>query len=63
MLLAEDDEGKLTTLDVTVKPDAAQFKFKDQLRTSKFKTLLKGIEDSRIMSILPMRDFIVLELV
>ena len=53
----------MTTLDVLVSQSTSQFKFNEQLRTSKFKTLLKGIEDSRIMSILPMRDFTVLELV
>ena len=50
-------------MDVCVSPSTSVFKFNEQLRTSKFKTLLKGIEDSRIMSILPMRDYVVLELV
>ena len=53
----------MTTLDVLVQQGSSQFKVNEQLLTSKFKTLLKGIEDSRIMSILPMKDFIALELV
>ena len=63
MFIAEGDEGKLTTLDVQVQPRASKLNYKDQVRLAKYKTLLKGIEDSRILSVTPMKDFLALELV
>ena len=42
---------------------ASQLKFKDQLRLQKYKTLLKGIEDSRILSVMTIKDYLALVLV
>lgn len=33
------------------------------MRVQKYKTLLKGIEDSRLLSALPMKDYVALEMV
>lgn len=63
VFIAEADEGKITTLDLSVYPDSSSFKFRDQIRMQKYKTLLKGIEDSRLLSTLPMKDYVALELV
>jgi hypothetical protein len=40
-----------------------QLKFKDQFRLGKLKTLLKGIEDTRIMQVIQTKDSLALELV
>ena len=61
----EADEVKLTTLNVGVQPASASIRYKDQLRLSKYKTLLKGIEDTRLMQAIPLADnnLVALELV
>jgi hypothetical protein len=71
MIVAEPDEGKLTTIDIIANPEIPNnpkftrddsnqpvvhlnhsFRFRDQMRLGKLKTLLKGIEDTRIMQVI-----------
>lgn len=81
MIVAEADEGKLTTIDIIANPEISNnpkfsrddsnqsfvnlnhtFRFRDQMRLGKLKTLLKGIEDTRISQVIQMRDYQALEL-
>jgi len=52
VFITEADEGKLTTLDVVA--NGSQLKYSDQMRVQKLKTLLKGVEDSRLLSVIPL---------
>ena len=42
----------MTTLDIVA--NGTQLKYSDQMRVQKLKTLLKGVEDSRLLGVIPL---------